>query len=99
MLQARIAETAPDPAAGLLLQFLAWVAAQPRSYGETMDAWRSSCPRISVWEDALGDGLVQVDGAGAETQGEARVMLTPAGRNRLAQALAPLRGRVAADQG
>ena len=76
----------PDPAAGLLLQFLAWVAARPRSYGETMEAWRTSCPRISVWEDALGDGLVRVDGDGGGAQGEARVALTPAGQDRLARA-------------
>lgn len=77
-----------DPAAGLLLQFLAWLAARPRSYSETMEAWRTSCPRISVWEDALGDGLVQVDGAGTGAQGEARVTLTPVGRDRLTLAAA-----------
>ena len=75
-----------DPAAGLLVQFLAWVAARPRSYGETMDAWRTSCPRISVWEDALGDGLVQVDGDRVGAQSEARVSLTPAGNDHLARA-------------
>src|SRR3954447_15592421 len=80
------AAKAPDPAAGLLQQFLAWVAARPRSYGETMDAWRTSCPRISVWEDALEDRLVQVDGNGAGAQGEARVALTPAGYDHLARA-------------
>ena len=75
-----------DPSAGLLMQFLAWVAARPRTYGETMDAWRTSCPRISVWEDALEEGLVQVDGAGARTQSEAMVSLTPAGLDRRARA-------------
>ena len=40
----------PDAGAGLLLQFLAWVAARPRAYADTMEAWRTSCPRISVWE-------------------------------------------------
>lgn len=78
--------TPVDPAAGLLLQFLAWVAARPRSYGETMDAWRTSCPRISVWEDAIWDGLVQLDGDGARAQREARVALTVAGRDHLARA-------------
>lgn len=86
MLQAgTIATTTLDPAAGLLAQFLAWVAARPRTYGETMDAWRTSCPRISVWEDALEEGLVQVDGAGTRTQSEAMVSLTPAGRDRRAR--------------
>jgi hypothetical protein len=43
----------------IMVQFLAWVAERPRSYGETMDAWRTSCPRLSVWEDATLDGLVR----------------------------------------
>jgi hypothetical protein len=36
-----------------LLQFLAWIAAQPRTYAEMMIAWRISCPRLSAWEDAI----------------------------------------------
>lgn len=86
MLYADTGTKAPDPSAGLLVQFLAWVAARPRSYAETMEAWRTSCPRISVWEDALGGGLVEVDGSGAEVQGEARVVLTPAGDDHVARA-------------
>ncbi len=43
----------------LTLQFLAWVAERPRSYAETMEAWRTSCPRLPVWEDATSEGLVQ----------------------------------------
>jgi hypothetical protein len=61
----------------LMLQFLAWVALRRRSYAETMDAWRTSCPRLSVWEDAVADGLVEVDDAGA--QGCRVVRLTAAG--------------------
>lgn len=68
----------------LMRQFLAWVAERPRSYAEAMEAWRSSCPRLSVWEDALGDGLVRLDsqaaGCGA---GGMRVALTDRGRDRL----------------
>ena len=48
------------PARHLTLQFLAWIGEAPRSYGEVMDAWRTSCPRLSIWEDALRDGLVAV---------------------------------------
>jgi hypothetical protein len=73
------------PGTGLLMQFLEWIAAHPRSYRETMEAWRSSCPRLSIWEDALADGLVQVRGHGVRTQGEAKVTLTPAGKQYLAQ--------------
>lgn len=48
-----------DALAVLSLQFLAWVAERPRSYAETMEAWRTSCPRLPVWEDATSEGLVQ----------------------------------------
>lgn len=44
----------------LTLDFLRWLAEQPRSYAETMEAWRTSCPRLSIWEDALAGGLVMV---------------------------------------
>ena len=44
----------------LTLQMLDWLAERPRTYGETMDAWRTSCPRLSIWEDALADRLVHV---------------------------------------
>ena len=70
---------AHGPSAGLLLQFLAWVAARPRTYAETMDAWRTSCPRLPVWEDALEGGLVRVEARDAATQGECAVSLTARG--------------------
>ena len=37
---------------GNLLQFLAWLSERPRSYADTMEAWKTSCPRLSAWEDA-----------------------------------------------
>ncbi|MFY9838443.1 MAG: hypothetical protein WAK55_18620 [Xanthobacteraceae bacterium] len=46
----------------IMIQFLWWVADRPRSYAQTMEAWRTSCPRLSVWEDAVIDNLVRVDG-------------------------------------
>ena len=42
----------------LILDFLAWLEAAPRSYTEVMDAWRTSCPRLTIWEDAVDAGLV-----------------------------------------
>jgi hypothetical protein len=44
----------------LTLQLLAWLAERPRTYAETMEAWRTSCPRLSIWEDAHCDELVRV---------------------------------------
>ncbi len=67
-----------DPAHALTLQFLAWVAEAPRTYAQAMDAWRSSCPRLSIWEDAILDGLVCF--AGGATRDQSRVALTPKGR-------------------
>jgi hypothetical protein len=58
-------------------QLLEWIAERPRSYGETLEAWHSHCPRLLVWEDALADGLVAVRGG--------RVAVTPAGAAALAQ--------------
>jgi hypothetical protein len=42
----------------LILDFLAWLEATPRSYAEVMDVWRTSCPRLTIWEDAADAGLV-----------------------------------------
>ena len=44
--------------AALTLQLLEWIASAPRTYAEAMDTWRSSCPRHTIWEDALEQGLV-----------------------------------------
>jgi hypothetical protein len=68
----------------LMAELLAWVAARPRTYGETMEAWRTSCPRMPVWEDAIDGGLIQVlhgDGVGMN---ESAVRLTPLGQAVLA---------------
>lgn len=76
----------PNPADALTDQFLAWIAEGGRSYGEVMDAWRTSCPRLSIWEDALGDGLVQIENRAGRPRQQARVTLTERGRARLRQA-------------
>ncbi len=68
-----------EPASLLMLEFLSWVAARRRTYAEAMDAWRSTCPRHTVWEDALIDGLIRVEGGGPLSQAE--VTLTLAGRD------------------
>ncbi len=72
-----------EPAAALTLQFLAFIAGG-RSYGETMEAWRSTCPRMSIWEDAVRDGLVRIENGGAMTA--SRVVLTQQGQARLDRA-------------
>jgi len=68
-----------EPARLITLQFLAWVADRPRTYANVMDAWRSTCPQLSVWEDAVLAGLVQIEPG-------RRVVLTASGRAVLAKA-------------
>jgi D-3-phosphoglycerate dehydrogenase len=71
----------------IMIQFLQWVADRPRRREDVMEAWRSSCPRFPVWEDARAEGLVRQ--CGSET-GERRVELTERGRTALARAQARL---------
>jgi hypothetical protein len=62
----------PEPVSLIMRQFLAWVREGARRRADVREAWRS-CPRISVWEDAVMDELVVCDGDGV-------IALTPGGR-------------------
>lgn len=66
----------------LTQQFLAWVAEGGRSYADA-EAWRRSCPHLSIWEDAIADGLIRFENGG--TRARSRLVLTPRGRARLGQ--------------
>jgi hypothetical protein len=48
----------PSMTDALILDLLEWLALKPRPYTEVMEAWRTSCPRFTVWEDALDRGFV-----------------------------------------
>jgi hypothetical protein len=41
----------------LILDLLEWIDREPRSYADVIDAWRTSCPRLTVWEDAMDRGF------------------------------------------
>jgi hypothetical protein len=43
----------------LILDLLEWIGPGQRPYAETMDAWRTSCPRLPVWEDATDRGFIE----------------------------------------
>jgi len=43
----------------LLVDLLEWVAKEERSYADVMEAWRTSCPRLPVWEEANARGYVR----------------------------------------
>jgi hypothetical protein len=49
---------------GLILDLLEWLARRDRSYEEVMEAWRTSCPKLPVWEEANDRGLVVREDAG-----------------------------------
>ena len=44
----------------LVLDLLEWLDASPRTYADVMRTWRTSCPRLTIWEDALDAGYVTV---------------------------------------
>ena len=62
----------------LTLEFLQWISSRSRTYADAMEAWRTACPRTSVWEDALLGGLIQVENG--SRMGESKVSLTPKGK-------------------
>ena len=80
------------------IELLSWIAIRPRTYAETIEAWHSHCPRLTVWEDALGERLIRIarEGTGVST-----VALTKRGHATLAhaerEAKATSRTRPAAD--
>jgi hypothetical protein len=65
----------------LVFDLVEWVAKRPRPYAEMLDAWRTSCPRLTVWEEAIDRGLVKR----TSSEGGTIVMVTPAGRRFLTE--------------
>jgi hypothetical protein len=71
-----------DRLKSLVLDMLEWMGPEPRPYTEVIEAWRTSCPRLTVWEDAVEEGFVSsavVDGCGV------LVSITPRGRTFLVE--------------
>src|SRR3954470_8417393 len=66
----------PDAPESLVFDLVEWVAKEPRAYGEMLDAWRTSCPRLTVWEDAIECGLVMRK----PVEGRTIVVVSEAGR-------------------
>jgi hypothetical protein len=59
----------------LILDLLDWLRVRERTYEEALDAWRTSCPRLPVWEDAQDRGLI----AREPVNGRQIVRVTPSG--------------------
>jgi hypothetical protein len=67
----------------LVLDLLEWLSREPRSYAETIETWRTSCPRLPIWEDATDAGYVARRPPGG---GPAMVELTRKGKSVLVTA-------------
>jgi hypothetical protein len=59
----------------LMIDLVAFVADRPRPYAEVMDAWRTTCPRLTVWEDAMEAGLVVLRDGMIEASARGRALL------------------------
>ena len=66
----------------LVLDLIEWIGPAPRLYTEVLAAWRTSCPRLTVWEDAVDAGFVARDHS---PSGQRVVRRTHAGREFLAR--------------
>ena len=69
-----------DVVDALVLDLLEWLSARPRPYAEVMEAWRTSCPHLPVWEEATQRGFVLRQRA---PEGTSMVVLSPAGAAQL----------------
>jgi hypothetical protein len=62
----------------LILDLLEWIAREPRTHADVIEAWRTSCPRLTVWEDAVDRGFAtRIHGQGRDVM----IGLTEAGRD------------------
>jgi hypothetical protein len=48
-----------DPVDALIFDLLEWIGTTGRPYREVMEAWRTSCPRLPVWEEANERGFLE----------------------------------------
>ena len=67
----------------LVADMLVWISNESRPYDEVMDAWRTSCPRLTIWEDAVDNGFVRREFTDDQ---QSIVHVTPEGRNFLKDA-------------
>lgn len=64
---------------GLIRQLVDWAAWRPRTYAEAMEAWGSSCPALTIWEDALAERLIAVVPVAGAGRAGGQVRVTEAG--------------------
>ncbi len=73
--------TVQEPLEDLLVELLAWIGSEPRPYGECLEAWRTSCPRLPVWEEATERGFLRRE---RSSDGEPVAVVTRLGHEHLA---------------
>jgi hypothetical protein len=66
-----------DPVQSLILDLLEWIAPRPRPYSEVIEVWRTSCPRLPVWEEVTERAFVELR---SQESGPLLVYLTSRGR-------------------
>jgi D-3-phosphoglycerate dehydrogenase len=54
-----LSRTMTDSVDHLILDLLEWMGTTPRPYAEVLEAWRTSCPRLPVWEEAHRRGYIE----------------------------------------
>ena len=72
----KLGKTKPDKGMeneSLVADLLEWLLPMSRPYEEVMAAWRTTCPRLTIWEDASDAGYVGVR--------DGEVFITAAGRD------------------
>ena len=56
-----------DPVDALVIDLLEWIGPRSKPYRDVIDAWRTACPRLPVWEEANARGYIvhrHVEGSG-----------------------------------
>jgi hypothetical protein len=72
-----------EAANALVLDLVEWIAREPRPYAQVIATWRTSCPRLTVWEDAIDSGYVtRGPGAMVEVTETGKQLLRTHGRLR-----------------
>ncbi len=66
----------------LVLDLVQWIEKEPRPYLDVMEAWKTSCPRLTVWEDAIDLGYLERK---KDAECGRRVYVTQQGRDFLKQ--------------
>ena len=72
----------PDPVDALVLDLLEWIGPGARPYQEVIEAWRTSCPRLTVWEDANAHGYILYE---RSPEGGALISVSAQGRAALCE--------------